>query len=41
MGTPTAIHTAVSRSLNRRRGLSRGRHSSADGDGIKIKLYRY
>jgi len=36
-----AIRTAISRSLNRREGLSRGRRSSIGGDSIRTKLYGY
>ena len=41
MGTPTAVRTAISGSLNRRRGLSRGRRSSIGRDSIRTKLYGY
>ena len=36
-----AVYTTISRSLNRRRGLSRGRYSSVGRDSIRIKLYGY
>ena len=41
MGAPIAVYTAISRSLNRRRGLSRGRRSGAGGDSARIKLCGY
>jgi len=41
VGAPTAVRTAISRSLNRRGGLSRGRRSSVGGDGARTKLYGY
>ena len=41
MGAPTAMRTAISGSLNRRRGLSRGRYSGAGGDSVRIKLCGY
>ena len=36
-----AIYTAISRSLNRRRGLSRGRRGSVGGDSARTKLCGY
>jgi len=36
-----AVRTAISGSLNRRGGLSRGRHSGAGRDGARMKLYGY
>ena len=41
MGAPMAMRTAISRSLNRRGGLSRGRRSSVGGDSTRIKLCGY
>ena len=41
MGAPTAVRTTISRSLNRRGGLSRGRRGSVGGDSIRIKLCGY
>ena len=35
------IHTAASGSLNKRKGLGRGRRSSTGRDSTKMKLYRY
>ena len=36
-----AVYTAISRSLNRGGGLSRGRRSSVGGDSARIKLCGY
>ena len=36
-----AIRTTISRSFNRRGGLSRGRRSGVGGDSARIKLYGY
>jgi hypothetical protein len=36
-----AVRTAISGSLNRRGGLSRGRRSSVGRDGVRIKLCGY
>ena len=36
-----AVYTTISGSLNRKGGLSRGRRSSVDGDGVRIKLCGY
>ena len=41
VNTSIAVHTATSGSLNRGGGLSEKKHSSADRDSIKTKLYRY
>ena len=41
MGAPTAIYTTISGSLNRKRGLNRGRCGGTGGDGARIKLYKY
>ena len=36
-----AAYTTISRSLNRKGGLSRGRRSSVGGDSVRIKLCGY
>ena len=41
MGAPIAMRTTISRSLNRRGGLSRGRRGGMGGDSARTKLYGY
>ena len=41
MSAPTAVHTAMGKSLNGRGGLGRGRCGNTSGDSMRMKLYRY